>query len=302
MRRGTYSIVARDPATGELGGAVQSHWFSVGSIVLWARPGVGVVATQSIAEPAYGPRGLDLIAAGRTPADALDELLGEDPQARFRQLGAIAPEGEPVARTGDGCIAHAGDAQGGHHSAQANLMASPEVWGAMSDAFAAAPGPLARRLLAALEAAEAAGGDVRGRQSSALVVVPDRGEPWDRIVELRVEDHPEPLAELGRLLDVADAYRLADRGDSHAGAGRHDEASRCYEEAATLQPDNHELLFWSGLGLAQSGDVTAGADRVARAVELQAGWETVLAHLSEEIAPAAPAVRSALGIAGRLPT
>src|ERR687895_1316762 len=123
MRRGTYSIVARDPATGELGGAVQSHWFSVGSIVMWARPGVGAVATQSIADPAYGPRALDLMAAGRAPGAALDELLAADAQARFRQLGAIAPAGDAVARTGAGCIAHAGDAQGAHHSAQANLMA-----------------------------------------------------------------------------------------------------------------------------------------------------------------------------------
>jgi uncharacterized Ntn-hydrolase superfamily protein len=296
MRRGTYSIVARDPETGELGGAVQSHWFSVGSIVLWARPGVGAVATQSIAEPAYGPNALDLIAAGRTPGEALDELLAGDAQGRFRQLGAIAPAGEPVARTGDGCIAHAGDAQGAHHSAQANLMASPAVWGAMSETFEAAEGPLARRLLAALEAGEAAGGDVRGRQSTALVVVPARGAPWERVVELRVEDDPEPLAELGRLLDVADAYRLADEGDSHAGAGRHDEASRCYSAAAALQPGNHELLFWSGLGLAQAGDLAAGADRVTRALELQPGWREVLASLSAQIAPAAPAVRSELGI------
>jgi uncharacterized Ntn-hydrolase superfamily protein len=300
MRPGTYSIVARDPATGELGGAVQSHWFSVGSIVLWARPGVGAIATQSIGEPSYGPRGLDLIAAGRRPAAALDELLAADEQGRFRQLGAVGRDGEPVARTGDGCIPHAGDAQGAHHSAQANLMASPAVWGAMSSAFEAAEGRLGRRLLASLEAAEAAGGDVRGRQSAALVVVPAEGEAWERVVELRVEDHPEPLAELGRLLDVADAYRLADEGDVHAGAGRHDDASRCYVEAAAMQPDNHELLFWAGLGVAQAGDVAAGAERVSRAVGLQPGWRDVLAGLSEEIAPSAAAVRTALGIDERL--
>jgi uncharacterized Ntn-hydrolase superfamily protein len=301
MRRGTYSIVARDPATGELGGAVQSHWFSVGSIVLWARPGVGAIATQSVAEPSYGPNGLDLIAAGRTPAQALDELLADDAQARFRQLGAIASSAEPASRTGDGCMPHAGDARGEHHSAQGNLMASPEVWGAMSAAFEAAEGALARRLLAALRAAEAAGGDIRGRQSSALLVVPASGRPWERVVELRVEDHADPLAELGRLLDVADAYRLADEGDAHAAAGRHDEASRRYEEAAAMQPGNHELLFWSGLGIAQAGDVAAGAERVARAVEWQPGWREVLATLSEEIAPAAPAVRATLGIDERSP-
>jgi uncharacterized Ntn-hydrolase superfamily protein len=296
MRRGTYSIVARDEETGELGGAVQSHWFSVGSVVLWARPGVGVVATQSIAEPAYGPGALDLIAAGRAPGAALDELLAADPEARFRQLGAIAACGEPAAHTGEACIPHAGDATAPDHSAQANLMASPEVWGAMSRAFAGAEGPLARRLLAALEAGEAAGGDVRGRQSAALIVVPAKGEAWERTVELRVEDHGDPLGELRRLLDVADAYRLADEGDSHAAAGRHEAASRSYERAAALEPGNHELLFWSGLGLAQGGDTAAGADRVRRALELEPGWRRVLEVLSDEIAPAASAVREQLGI------
>ena len=175
MRRGTYSIVARDPRSGELGVAVQSHWFSVGSIVTWAQPGVGAVATQSIAEPAYGPRALAMMAAGSTAADALDELLAADAQARFRQVAAIGAGGDPAARTGDGCIPAAGDVQSDDHSAQANLMASAEVWPAMSAAFAAADGPLARRLFAALEAGEAAGGDARGRQSAALVVVPPSG-------------------------------------------------------------------------------------------------------------------------------
>jgi uncharacterized Ntn-hydrolase superfamily protein len=296
MRRGTYSIVARDPATGELGAAVQSHWFSVGSIVCWARPGIGAVATQAIGEPSYGPHALDLMAAGRTPAMALDELLAADPQGHLRQLGAIAPAGDPAGRTGSGCLSHAGDTQGANHSAQANLMASPEVWPAMSAAFEEADGPLERRLHSALLAAEAAGGDVRGRQSSALVVVPSDGEPWQRKVELRIEDHPEPLAELGRLLDVAEAYELADRGDVLSGEGRHDEAARCYERAAELQPDNHELIFWSGLALAHGGDVEGGARRVARALEMQPGWHDVLATLPAEIAPGGEPVRRALGI------
>ena len=296
MRRGTYSIVARDPETGELGAAVQSHWFSVGSIVCWARPGIGAVATQSVAEPAYGPKTLGLIAAGRTAADALDELLETDPQGRFRQLGAIAGTGEPASRTGDGCIPHAGDAQGKHHAAQANLMASPGVWPAMSAAFEAASGPLERRLMAALEAAEAAGGDARGRQSAALLVVPAAGEAWERRVELRIEDHDDPLAELARLLDVADAYALATEGDELAAEGKHDEAADRYRRAATIQPRNHELIFWSGLSLAQGGDLDGGVRQVAEAIELQPGWRQVLAVLSAEIAPAAPAVREALGI------
>jgi uncharacterized Ntn-hydrolase superfamily protein len=290
----TYSLVARDPATGELGVAVQSHWFSVGSIVTWAQPGVGAVATQSIADPAYGPRALALMVAGSSAAGALDELLAADPQARFRQVAAIGASGEPAARTGAGCIPEAGDVQGADHSAQANLMASAGVWPAMSAAFDESEGPLARRLLAALEAGEAAGGDVRGRQSAALVVVPASGEPWERSVELRVEDHADPLAELRRLLDVADAYALADRADGLAGEGRHDEAARCYREAAALQPSNHELLFWSGLALAHGGDLDAGVERVERAIELQPGWRPVLGALTPEIAPGAAAVREAL--------
>ncbi len=294
MRRGTYSIVARDPATGELGVAVQSHWFSVGSIVTWAQPGVGAVATQSIAEPAYGPRALALMAAGTAAGDALDELLAADAQARLRQVAAIGTGGDPAARTGDGCIPAAGDVQGDDHSAQANLMASADVWPAMSAAFAAAAGPLARRLFAALEAGEAAGGDARGRQSAALVVVPPSGEPWERTVELRVEDHDDPLGELGRLLDVADAYALADRGDALGGEGRHDEAARCYREAAALQPSNHELLFWSGVSLAYGGDVAGGLEQVARAIEMQPGWRNVLGDLEPEICPGAAVVRDAL--------
>jgi uncharacterized Ntn-hydrolase superfamily protein len=148
----------------------------------------------------------------------------------------------------------------------------------------------------ALEAAEAAGGDARGRQSAALLVVPGTGQSWERVVDLRVEDDPEPLAELARLLDVADAYALADRGDALAGAGRHSEAASCYREAAERQPQNHELIFWSGLALAHGGDVGGGAERVARAIELQPGWRQILASLTPEIAPGAAAVRERLGV------
>ena len=163
---GTYSIVARDPATGELGAAVQSHWFAVGAVVTWARAGVGAVVTQSIPEPAHGGRLLDRLEAGETPAAALAAELDADPQRRFRQLALIAAEGEPAVFTGDGCMVHAGHRAAETYSAQANVMATDAVWGAMGDAFEGSGGPLARRLMAALEAGEAAGGDVRGRQSA----------------------------------------------------------------------------------------------------------------------------------------
>jgi uncharacterized Ntn-hydrolase superfamily protein len=290
----TYSLVARDPQTGDLGVAVQSHWFSVGPVVPWARPGVGAVATQSIAEPAYGPRLLDRLAAGEAPRPALDALLADDEQARFRQVAVVDARGRVAVHTGDGCIGFAGDAAGEGFSAQANMMATPQVWPAMAAAFAAASGPLARRLLAALHAAEAHGGDARGRQSAALLVVPAEGEPWQARVDLRVEDDAEPLAELDRLLDLHDAYALATLGDDLTGAGRHDEAAEAYERAGALSPGNHELLFWAGLAAAQAGDLPLALERVREAIARQPGWADLLARLEPDVAPGAAAVRAAL--------
>jgi uncharacterized Ntn-hydrolase superfamily protein len=294
MRRGTYSIVGRDPDTGELGVAVQSHWFSVGSIVSWAEPGVGAVATQAIAEPAYGPRLLELMRAGESPGAALRTLLDADEKARFRQVAVVDASGAGAVHTGDDCIPHAGHTEGEDFSAQANMMASADVWPAMAKAFRAAAGPLARRLFAALEAAEAAGGDVRGRQSAALLVVPAEGESWRRDTDLRVEDHPQPLAELKRLLDLHEAYDLANRADDLGAAGRHEEAGQAFLRAMKLAPGNAELLFWGGLGLAQQ-NVEAGSGLVNQAIEANPAWGELLGRLEPEIAPAAEAVRLALG-------
>jgi uncharacterized Ntn-hydrolase superfamily protein len=297
MRRGTYSIVARDPDTGELGVAVQSHWFSVGSVVSWAEPGIGAVATQSIAEPAYGPRLLERLRGGQAPQQALDELLAADEQARVRQVAVIDSTGAVAVQTGDGCIPYAGDVVGEGFSTEANMMAGAGVWPAMAEAFEVGTGPLPRRLLAALNAGEEAGGDVRGRQSAALLVVPAEGEPWQRTVELRVEDHQDPLGELRRLLDLADAYAVASDGDDLVGEGRHAEAAERYRRAADLAPANGELMFWAGLALAQGGDVDAGAERVRSAIEMHSGWRDLLARLDPEIAPSASIVRRTLGIA-----
>jgi uncharacterized Ntn-hydrolase superfamily protein len=294
LRRGTYSIVARDPRTGELGVAVQSHWFGVGQMVPWVGPGVGAVATQSIVEPAYGPRALERLAAGERARPALDALVAEDPQARFRQVAVVDAHGNVANHTGAGCIVHAGHEAGHQFSVQANMMASAEVWPAMARAFEAATGPLSRRLLAALHAAEARGGDARGRQSAALVVAPAEGEPWRRTVDLRVDDDPEPLAQMDRLLDLSDAYALASEGDQLVGEGRHDEAGERYREASELAPGNHELLFWSGLAAARGGDLPTALDRVRAAIALQPGWRGLLERLTPEIAPSAAAVRAAL--------
>jgi uncharacterized Ntn-hydrolase superfamily protein len=293
---GTYSIVARDPATGELGAAVQSHWFAVGAVVTWARAGVGAVVTQSIPEPAHGGRLLDRLEAGETPAAALAAELDADPQRRFRQLALIGAAGEPAVFTGDGCMIHAGHRAAETYSAQANVMATDAVWGAMGDAFEGSDGPLARRLMAALEAGEAAGGDVRGRQSAAILVVAAAGESGLTVTDLRVDDAPEPLDELRRLLDLGDAYELAERGDEALSEGRHADAAEAFADAAAAAPDRIEMVFWAGLGQAAGGEVEAGAAQVARAIETGDGWRVLLSRLDEELAPGATAVREALGI------
>jgi uncharacterized Ntn-hydrolase superfamily protein len=295
MRVGTYSIVARDSHTGQLGVAVQSHWFSVGSVVSWGRAGVGVVATQSIAEPAYGPNLLDRLEAGEQPEAALESLLAADEAAAVRQVAVADSGGRVAVHTGDGCVAHAGHVSGDGFSVQANMMRSPRVWPAMEQAFAAAGGPLARRLLASLEAGEAEGGDVRGRQSAALLVVPATGEAWRRDTELRVEDHADPLAELARLLDLHDGYALASQADKLVGQGRYEEASDRYRQAARLGPANEELLFWSGLSLMRMGDEEAGLERLRRVIAANPGWEDLLLRI-DHIAPGLDEVRRKLGI------
>ena len=295
MRHGTYSIVAHDPDTGELGAAVQSHWFSVGSLCTWARPGVGAVATQSVVEPAHGPNALDRLAAGASAQEALDALLAADPLAAMRQVGIVDAQGGVAVATGPDCIAHAGDAAGATWSCQANMMERDTVPAAMSAAFEAATGDLAARLLAALQAAQGEGGDVRGRQSAALLVVPSEGESWRARVDLRVEDHEDPLAELERLLGLWRAYELAGAADELMAAERADEAGALYRRAAELAPDSDELLFWAGLAIAHAGELDEGVEAVRRAAQAQPNWLVLLDRLSPDFAPAGAAVRAALG-------
>jgi uncharacterized Ntn-hydrolase superfamily protein len=294
MRHGTYSIVALDPATGEVGAAVQSHWFSVGSLCTWARPGVGAVATQSVVEPAFGPHALDRMQDGTSAQDALAELIEADPLGAVRQVGVVDAKGDVAVHTGAQCIPCAGDATGEHWSCQANMMASDTVPQAMSAAFEQAEGELSVRLLAALRAAEIAGGDVRGRQSAALIVVPAEGEPWQTRVDLRVEDHRDPVEEIARLLGLQRAYELAGRADQLMAADQPVEAGALYRRAAELAPGSDELLFWAGLALAHAGDLDAGVDAVRRAIAVHAGWATLLERLSPDFAPAGAQVRAAL--------
>jgi uncharacterized Ntn-hydrolase superfamily protein len=286
----TYSIVARDATTGELGVAVQSHWFAVGPIVPWARPGVGAIATQANIEVSYGPRALELLQAGESAPDALARLLSEDPGAAGRQVAIVDAASRVAAHTGPGCIPLAGHVTGDAVSCQANIMAGEEVWPAMLAAFTARAGPLAQRLLDALDAAEAAGGDIRGRQSAAILVVPAAGEWWETVLSLHVEDHPDPLAELRRLVALDGAYTLAGEADELVNQGRHDEAARLYEQASELAPESHELRFWAGLGAAQAGDLERGVAGVRQAIAMHSGWRALLERLPADVAPAAQTV------------
>ena len=254
----TYSIVARDPKTGELGVAVQSHWFSVGSIVTWAEAGVGAIATQSFVDPGYGQRGLELLKRGVAAPDALAQLVKADAQQDVRQVAIIDAQGRVAAHTGRKAIVAAGHHVGTQYSVQANLMANAKVWPAMAAAYEKATGDLADRLLAALDAAEAVGGDIRGRQSAALLIVKPKstGKPWsgaDRVFDLRVEDQAEPLKELRRLVRLQRAYNRANHGDELMSDQKVDEALKEYAAAATIAPEIVELPFWHAVTLASMG-------------------------------------------------
>lgn len=290
----TYSLVAFDPDTGECGVAVQSHWFSVGSLVTWGEPGVGAVATQANVEISYGPRGLARMRAGASAPEALVELLAADEMAAVRQVAMVDAHGGLGAHTGAECMSFCGQDLGHHHSAQANLMASDRVWSEMSTAYLAGEGPLALRLLDALDAGEAAGGDVRGRQSAAILVVPPAGEPWERVVELRVEDHPEPLIELRRLVALKAAYVRAAEGDDLLGRGDHSGAAVKYIEAWEMAPECDELGFWASLSLIQVGEVERGLPLLRDKIAAHAGWGQLLGSLDESEAPAIPEARRLL--------
>jgi len=254
----TFSIVARDPATGQLGVAVQSHWFCVGREVCWAEAGVGAVATQSLVKVSYGPLGLDRMRQGLTAAQALADLLAADEGRELRQVAMVDARGQVAAHTGQRCMAAAGHEVGDAFSVQANIMATAEVWPAMAGAYRTARGDLADRLLAALDAAQAAGGDLRGKQSAALLIVGAQrcAEPWAGVrVDLRVDDHPEPLAELRRLLTVHRAYEHMNAGDDLLGQSRVEEALVEYRTAAQMAPDIPELPFWHAVTLADIGRV-----------------------------------------------
>jgi uncharacterized Ntn-hydrolase superfamily protein len=280
----TYSIVAVDSATGQIGVAVQSHWFSVGSSVAWAEPGVGAVATQAFILPSYGPRALALMRTGMSAPTALRALLAADPDSQMRQVGMIDAVGRTQNHTGSRNVPAAGGRVGRWYAAQANTMLRATVWDAMGRAFETTPGDLAERLLAALEAAQREGGDIRGQQSAALVVVSgDRtAPPWERLFDLRVEDSRAPLVELRRLLGTARAYRVATQGDDFLTAGKVDSALLRYAEAGTMLPDsavNGELVYWHAVTLADRGRVDESLPLFRRAFAQDTLWATLLWRL-----------------------
>ncbi len=278
----TFSIVARDAATGEMGVAVQSHWFAVGPIVPWAEAGVGVVATQSLVDPAYGPLGLDLMRAGRTAPEALKALLAADDARDVRQVAMIDAQGHVAAHTGFKSIQAAGHIVGKDYSAQANLMLNDQVWPAMAKAFESSKGDLADRMLAALDAAQAVGGDIRGKQSAAIVVVAAKstGRPWvDRIFDLRVDDSPDPLRELRRLVTLQRAYRHMNAGDLAMEKHDGEAAKREYGAAAELAPDNVEIVYWHAVALANKGEVEESLPLFRSVFEKDANWVTLTPRL-----------------------
>lgn len=303
----TYSIVARDPETGEIGVAVQSHWFSVGPIVPWAEAGVGAVATQSLVDPNYGPMGLLLMKEGLTGPQTLAQLLDGDGGRAVRQVAMIDAQGRVAAHSGERCIAFAGHVVDEEHqfSVQANLMASPEVWPAMARAYIESDGDLAERLLGALEAAERAGGDIRGRQSAAIVVVNAKstGKAWiDRRFDLRVEDHPRPVEELRRLVNLQRAYLHMNAGDAAIEREDFHGAIEEYAAARRLAPAIVEIPFWQAVSL-------TNADRLEEAIPIFAEVfraEPVWAELVPRLAPAGllpddPALLERIRAAGATP-
>jgi len=280
----TYSIVARDPGTGDLGVAVQSHWFSVGSAVPWAEPGVGAVATQSFTEPSYGPLGLALMKAGKSAPEALRALLAADGDREVRQVAMVDAQGRAAAHTGAKCIQAAGQEVGEGFTVEANLMDQATVWPAMARAFRSAQGDLADRMLAALRAAQAEGGDIRGRQSAALLIVKGKasGQPWnDRLFDLRVEDSPDPLRELDRLVRLRRAYRYMDEGDGFVTAGKWGEAKSAYEAAARLAPGIWEMPFWQAVALASGGRRDEALPLFKRVFAAEPFWKRLVPRLAE---------------------
>lgn len=280
----TYSIVACDPETGEIGVAVQSHWFSVGSIVSWAEAGAGAIATQSFVNVSFGPRGLALLREGKSAGDVLDMLIQSDEARDVRQLAIVDSRGNVAAYTGEKCIADAGQFVGKNYSVQANMVLNDTVWPAMSKAFESAKGPLAERMVAALEAAQNAGGDIRGQQSAAVLVVKIKssGKSWeDKLVDLRVDDNPVPVKEIKRLLKVHRAYEFMNAGDLAIEKNDIEGALKAYGQAEQMFPENLEMKYWHAISLANVGLVDDALPIFHDVFQKDKNWKLLTKRLPE---------------------
>lgn len=279
----TYSIVARDTLTGEMAVAVQSHWFSVGPLVAWGKSGVGVVATQSFVNPAYGPEGLDLMSSGISAEQALTRLVEQDNGRAFRQVAFLDTRGNVSAFTGEKCVEAAEHLTGRNFSVQANMMLNDEVVPAMAEAYVRfSDYPLAERVVEVLKAAQAAGGDIRGQQSAALIVVgPEKTDKkWkDKKIDLRVEDHQNPVKELERLLKVARAYEFMNRGDLAVEEGNMEKALKEYGTAEKMLPGNLEMKFWKAVALANNDQLEKARPIFEKVFEEDENWKEMLKRL-----------------------
>lgn len=274
----TFSIVAYDEEAGEIGVAVQSHWFSVGSIVSWAEAGVGAIATQSLVNVSFGPRGLELLKQGKSPRQALDKLLASDEGSAFRQVAIIDAKGNVATHTGEKCIADAGHLQGQHFSVQANMMLNKQVVPEMRRAFEQSKGPLAERMVDAMQAGQATGGDIRGQQSASILIV--RTEPtgnvWeDRKIDLRVEDHPQAVDEIARVLKVYRAYEHMNNGDLAIEHGDEKKALTEYSAAQKMFPQNLEMKYWTAVSLANSGKMDESLQLFEQVFARDMNWHTL---------------------------
>lgn len=278
----TYSIVARDKTTGELGVAVQTHWFSVGTSVAWAMPGVGAVATQSFTERSYGPLGLEMMAAGKSASQTMKALLAADDHTDVRQVGMVDANGTTAVHTGEHAIIEHCHHAGEGFTVQANLMLNATVCDAMIKAYTSSDGDIAERMMLALEAAQGEGGDIRGKQSSALVVVSGDAtkDRWNGTnFDLRVDDNPDPIKELRRLLTVAHGYKAMQAGDDYWTQGKVKEALASYSKAEEMMPDSHEAVFWHAATLAAGGYVDDSLPLFARAFKMWPAWRELIPRL-----------------------
>ncbi len=277
----TYSIICYDSTTGQFGAAVQSHWFKVADVI-WVEPNVGVVATQSLADFSYGLLGIEMMKRGKSARQTLEGILASDPENQVRQVAMMDKNGVIAAHTGRKCIAEAGHLVGKNYSVQANLMRSAAVWPTMAAAFENIEGDLAEKMMAALEAAQAEGGDIRGKQSAAMVVVTGEpvGLPWkDRIIDIRVDDSPEPLKELRRLLNVSRAYIHMDNGDEYVAVENYEAANREYARAADLMPDNPEIRYWHAVTLATVGQIDSALPIFKEVFAIDESWRELIPRL-----------------------